>query len=173
MGLYNMLFGENPNADTLRKMLGLLDDADFSVYSWWPPYPLRCEEGEICIWSPAFYQGFECLTDAEKQAFIQNCIVNHVWITGRYRDICLSKWKGECVICVTTRNGGANRTAYYYIYDILKHHPNYLGDEDDDFDNTYAYIYFSVPKEDEGETRRSSLLTGTGKEAEGTGCEAG
>ena len=28
---------------------------------------------------------------------------------------------------------------------ILPQHPNYLNDRDDDFDSTYATIYFSIP----------------------------
>ncbi len=74
---------------------------------------------------------------------------------GRFRDVFISN--GE--IAVYTRNGGGNRehwndekeegedcdctgcTITYY----LPKHPLYLRDEDDDFDYTYATIYFKIP----------------------------
>lgn len=48
-------------------------------------------------------------------------------------------------ILLYTRNGGGNRESYFYIFDILRKHPNYIRDYDDDFDSTYAYIEFSIP----------------------------
>jgi hypothetical protein len=39
----------------------------------------------------------------------------------------------ECAACVMKK--------------VLPNHPNYIRDFDDDFDSTYAYIVFSVPKE--------------------------
>ena len=78
---------------------------------------------------------------------------------GRFRDAFITN--GE--IAVYTRNGGGNREHWDYTYDnnegadcpcpgcIITHHlpkhPNYLRDEDDDFDSTYATIYFSIPTE--------------------------
>ena len=44
---------------------------------------------------------------------------------------------------VHTRNGGGNREGYWPIG--IEDHPNYIGDQDDDFDPTYADIYFSLP----------------------------
>lgn len=64
---------------------------------------------------------------------------------GRFRDAYLSP-DGEQII-VYTRNGGGNREYYQDVFDTLSKHPNYLRDEDDDFDETYASIYFSVPDE--------------------------
>lgn len=81
------------------------------------------------------------------------------WRSGRFRDIYLSEDGSEIVLY--TRNGGGNRehyaddcepgidctctgcTAEYH----LPSHPNYLRDWDDDFDSTYAYFAFSIPKE--------------------------
>jgi len=59
---------------------------------------------------------------------------------GRYRDCFVAN--GE--IAVYTRNGGGNRE--YYMPDFSEH-PNFIRDEDDDFDSTYATIYFSFPEE--------------------------
>jgi hypothetical protein len=85
---------------------------------------------------------------------------------GRYRDALISK--GE--IAVYTRNGGGNRTCISVspegddlepsgkdcgdencyaciIQHRLPQHPLYLRDQDDDFDSTYATIYFKFPEQ--------------------------
>ena len=80
---------------------------------------------------------------------------------GRYRDAFVSN--GEIV--VYTRNGGGNRECYLdednptqesdcgrdgcyscAITHRLPKHPNYLRDQDDTFDSTYATVYFSIPE---------------------------
>ena len=58
---------------------------------------------------------------------------------GRYRDIYVT----ESHIVVHTRNGGGNRDDYFP--DEITSHPLYSHDEDDDFDCTYADIYFNHP----------------------------
>jgi hypothetical protein len=62
---------------------------------------------------------------------------------GRYRDCYLTKDEKE--IAVFTRNGGGNRREHKDVFARLCQHPNYLRDEDDEYDNTYATIYFSIP----------------------------
>lgn len=62
---------------------------------------------------------------------------------GRFRDAFVS----ENEIAVYTRNGGGNRDDYADVFGVLSLHPNYLRDEDDDFDCTYATIYFSIPED--------------------------
>lgn len=62
---------------------------------------------------------------------------------GRFRDTYLADGK----IAIYTRNGGGNRETYQEVIDELAKHPCYLSDEDDDFDCTYATIYFSYPAE--------------------------
>jgi len=62
---------------------------------------------------------------------------------GRFRDCFVTDGK----IAIYTRNGGGNRETYQGIFDKLSKHPNYLYDEDDDFDCTYATIYFKFPEE--------------------------
>jgi len=73
---------------------------------------------------------------------------------GRFRDAFVSEGK----IAIYTRLGGNNRQCWCaneeehqqgwcgetYVK-RLQSHPNYLYDEDDDFDNTYATFYFSLP----------------------------
>jgi len=60
---------------------------------------------------------------------------------GRFRDCFVAN--GE--IAVYTRNGGGNRDYQEEAIELLQEHPNYLRDEDDDFDCTYATFYFSFP----------------------------
>lgn len=62
---------------------------------------------------------------------------------GRFRDCFVAN--GE--IAVYTRNGGGNREDYQEVFDKLAQHPCYLRDVDDEFDCTYATIYFRFPEE--------------------------
>jgi len=71
------------------------------------------------------------------------------YYVGRYTDTFCGKDEdsGKVVIILRTRIGGGNREDYQGCFDALKTHPNYLRDQDCDWDCTYADIYFSVPKE--------------------------
>lgn len=61
---------------------------------------------------------------------------------GRFRDCYLHG--GE--IAVYTRCGGGNREDYQEVFDEMAEHPCYLRDADDDFDSTYATIWFRYPE---------------------------
>ena len=61
---------------------------------------------------------------------------------GRFRNVYLD----DGFIVVHTRNGGGNREDYEDVFDEMAEHPWYSHDEDDDFDCTYANIYFKVPE---------------------------
>jgi hypothetical protein len=61
---------------------------------------------------------------------------------GRYRDIYVT----EDHIVVHTRNGGGNRESFEKVFEELNSHPLYDYDEDDDYDCTYANIYFRHPE---------------------------
>lgn len=63
----------------------------------------------------------------------------------RYRDVHLNK--AGTIITVTARIGGNNRKKYGYILNNIRKNIHYKRDFDDNFDNTYAYIQFSVPEE--------------------------
>jgi len=63
------------------------------------------------------------------------------WHSGRYRDCYLQDNK----IILYTRNGNGNREDYFP--NEIVNHPNYITDYDDDFDQTYCYIEFSIPEE--------------------------
>lgn len=78
---------------------------------------------------------------------------------GRFRDCFIADEE----IAVYTRNGGGNRECWNEYEDegerpcmnctgciiehVLPKHPRYLRDRDDDFDSTYATVYFSIPDE--------------------------
>lgn len=76
---------------------------------------------------------------------------------GRFRDIFLKDGKIE----LYTRLGGGNRrcpcdkdevenhscsVCYRNEIERLQNHPNYIKDEDDNFDDTYATFYFEYPE---------------------------
>ena len=63
-------------------------------------------------------------------------------MTGRFRDCFVVN--GE--IAIYTRNGGSNRTEFAEVFNFLRKSPYYLRDENDEFDNTYATIYFKFPE---------------------------
>ena len=62
---------------------------------------------------------------------------------GRFRDVYVE----DGFIVVHTRNGGGNREDYEDVFDEMAEHPWYSHDADDDFDCTYANIYFKVPED--------------------------
>ena len=61
---------------------------------------------------------------------------------GRFRNVYLE----DGYIVVHTRNGGGNREDYEDVFEEMSEHPWYSHDADDDFDCTYANIYFKVPE---------------------------
>lgn len=63
----------------------------------------------------------------------------------RFRDCYVEDNK----IVILTRTGGLNRETWQN--EVLINHPCYLYDKDDDYDNTYAYYYFSLPEPSKGE----------------------
>lgn len=60
----------------------------------------------------------------------------------RFRDVYINE-EGE--IGIVARIGGRNCRDYSQIYDLFRTHPCFIGDEDSEFDNTFATFYFSVP----------------------------
>ena len=86
-------------------------------------------------------------------------------MVGRYRDCFVAE--GEIV--VYTRNGGANRRCWESVPPkdcrcpgcIITHHlpkhPLYLRDRDDDYDQTYATIWFAMPAEYAEELRAMDI----------------
>lgn len=82
-------------------------------------------------------------TGAETRNFLFELLGKTPGDFGRYRDIYVT----DEFIVVHTRNGGGNREDYEYVFEDMSNHPLYAYDEDDDFDCTYANIYFRHPPE--------------------------
>ena len=65
----------------------------------------------------------------------------------------ISRYRGCDVIgdeiVIYARTGGDNRN--YYSNEKLTQNPYYLYDEDDDYDETYANYYFSVPTKEKAD----------------------
>lgn len=78
----------------------------------------------------------------EQTGFLLGIVGLNNYDLGRFRAIYVTN---EHVV-VHTRNGGGNRDDYQYVFDLLEKHPLYAYDEDDDFDCTYANIYFRHPE---------------------------
>ena len=64
---------------------------------------------------------------------------------NRYRDVELIH--DGTKIRVMTRLGGGNRGDYQETWDKIRRHELYLGDYDDGFDETYAYIEYKIPEQ--------------------------
>ena len=60
---------------------------------------------------------------------------------GRFRDVFVD----DGYLIIHTRNGGGNREDYRDVFHAMSQHPWYSHDVDDDFDPTYANIYFKIP----------------------------
>ena len=128
MSLYNLLHGTTPYTPILLEMLRIDQSREDK-----PPFP-----------EDAYIEG-EGIDRDRIRPYIEECIRLQYWQSGRFRDIWLNEDGSQIILY--TRNGGGNRTYYHYIFAILRRHPNYLDDWDDDGDNTYAYISFSIPEE--------------------------
>jgi hypothetical protein len=63
----------------------------------------------------------------------------------RFRD-CFLHVDGTIVIY--TRTGGGNRAEYEKENQMMRGHSNYLSDEDDALDSTYALFHFSAPTQE-------------------------
>ena len=64
---------------------------------------------------------------------------------SRFRDAELIK--GGTIIRVFTRLGGGNRECYEETWNKIREHKFYKTDYDDNYDDTYAYIEFSIPNQ--------------------------
>ncbi len=75
----------------------------------------------------------------------------------RFRDCFLEKDS----IVVLTRTGGGNREHYLEENKVMQDHPNYLYDEDEDFDCTYASFHFSFPDKHKADLMVLATLVNT------------
>jgi len=140
MSLYNLLHGVNPITPILLAVLKIDQKHENE-----PKFP-ELEASVSWEWSYALEEYIKRLQEEKAvKNYVEECIKKRIYQSGRFRDIYLNE-DGTKII-LYTRNGGGNRNEYWYIFEILKTHPNYIRDYDDSFDCTYAYIEFSVPEE--------------------------
>ena len=76
---------------------------------------------------------------------------------GRFRNVYME----DGYIVVHTRNGGGNREDYEDVFEEMSEHPWYSHDADDDFDCTYANIYFKLPEDEKLMVILKGLEAGT------------
>jgi len=82
------------------------------------------------------------LDQNDKEEFLLNVLSLNRTDFGRFRGVAVIEGKIE----IYARIGGDNREDYQDVFLKLSKHPNYLYDEDNEYDNTYATIYFSIPE---------------------------
>lgn len=70
----------------------------------------------------------------------------------RFRDCYLNETGDEIIIF--TRTGGGNRQEYEAQNEALRRLPNYISDEDDTLDVTYAKFHYSVPDQYKAATQK-------------------
>lgn len=167
MSLYNMLFGANPASDVLLATLGLTRDdvgrfRDCSV-----------SEGQIAVYTRNGSGNRECSCDGYEDYGNLTCentpyqkvVAKYVRKDGPVRD-CGCKGgptygtptsvehdhptgdteEETWYRCLSPNSEKCGCTGCIISYRLPKH-PNYIRDVDDEFDGTYATIYFSFPEE--------------------------
>jgi hypothetical protein len=164
MSMYAMLHGRNPDADLLLAVLGLsrddvgrfrdafVSDGQIAVYTRNGGGNRDCWHADSPEWGRqgCKHESYQAETDetVDKEGPAAGCcnsnvlllgeVLHHRHATGkrimetRYR--CLAPDSAECA-CVGC-------TIQYR----LRKHPLYITDRDDDFDCTYATIYFCIPE---------------------------
>lgn len=162
MSMYNMMFGNNPASDIILATLGLtradtgrfrdcfISEGEIAVYTrnggnnrschhdGYPKYgnesckhhtteeeideTVYVEQDQVDKYPQALnvFMGSQRMVKTGKKV-----MQTYYWCDAPYSDEC------TCAGCTIT-------------YQLPKH-PQYLRDQDDDFDNTYATIYFSFP----------------------------
>lgn len=165
MGLYNMLHGMNPMADQLLACLGLTR-SDVGRFR-----DISVSEGSIAVYTRNGGGNRECWCYHDQRNGYDNCKGSdweqeedeRLWATKEDFEA-NPEWKklnvfmgdkqvaetGKRVIIThhTCDNPGSIDCACpgCIIEYRLPQHPNYKYDEDDQFDSTYATIYFSFPE---------------------------
>ncbi len=157
MSLYNLLHGRNPNAALLLAVLNLDgEDGKWPTGRFRDIYPNE-DGSKIILYTRNGGGNRDCWHEGNPEFGSQGC-KHHVIVeevdemkeiregpfvrceragnrVNENRYVCESPNSAECVCpgCVIEHR--------------IKAHPNYVGDHDDDFDCTYAYVEFSVPSE--------------------------
>ena len=132
MSMYELTCNQNPNRKLLLEMLDLSLSA--------PDVAKQVIE--------RFGSNEDELSTVGRATFdllIETFVDEGCFYVGRFRDAHLEE-DGK-VIAIYTRNGGGNRGWLWWAWEILRKHPQYISDKDDEFDSTYATIRFRTPEE--------------------------
>lgn len=133
MGLYNVLFGRNPYA---REILAAIDLTPELVGRF---RDVTVHNGEIAVYTRNGGGNRECINtncwyaSSRDQCDNVFCMTHHNNPRENQKD-----WDGDC---------GDPDCYACTINHRLPKHKLYLRDKDDDFDFTYATIYFRIPEE--------------------------
>lgn len=65
---------------------------------------------------------------------------------------------GSVLLAVYTRCGGGNREEYQSMFTVAAGHPLFVREEDSDFDNTYATLWFKAPEHMAADFKRLAEL---------------
>jgi len=128
---YDKLFGENKDCSEILSMLGL-------------------NKGDVGRFR-------DCYIDGDRIAIVTRngggnreccCVDNPMWGLEWCKHRVIEKDGEKFYYCVHPCSIDCGCTGCVMTYRIPQHpqHPLYLYDEDDDFDCTYATIYFSIPE---------------------------
>jgi len=137
VSLYNQLMGVNKFAPVLIDMLGLKD---------------RPIDGIVIDGA-----NDESIDKSLKEITDKHLVGEH-WYMGRFRDIFLTP-DGQKIV-LFARNGTGSWGGTQFVQDVLRKHPNYLRDYEDEFDRTYTSIEFSIPDIAKGKTIEMLLARG-------------
>ena len=121
MSMYSMLFGESKASDVLLAALGMERD-DF--YRYRDCY--LTEDRKIAVYTRGGGNNRRCYCGPDENDYLA---------TAKPEDI--FEWHGERHV-----KGCARPTQA-----AVQRHPAFLYMEDDDFDNTYATLYFRIPED--------------------------
>lgn len=166
MSMYNAIFGQNPLSTVVLAMLNLTPDDCGRLRD------VYVEEGKIAVYTRNGSGNRECWCQSEPKYGRKKCkhhvVVEEVDETyeATTEEIeAHSEWKLLNVFIGNKRmvKTGKRVNENFYVCENpcsvdcacpgcvieyrLPKHPNYLSDRDDEFDGTYATIYFSFPEE--------------------------
>ena len=162
MSLYNMLFGTNPDSKTILEMLGLdavsvgrfrdvwVADGEIAVYTRNGGGNRQCWHADDKVGS-SLCEGHE--EEREVKVFEKTEVAggHMVLLSGPFK---MEKQKVK--ICKEPDSEHCGCPGCIITYRLPKH-PLYLRDADDDFDCTYATVYFKFPPQMEEALKQADL----------------
>ena len=139
-GFYNLVFGQNSKADAIlatldltKKMVGRFRDVFVA-------------EGEIAVYTRNGGGNRECWCREEALSSCPSHDGGPLKVWNRHRNRYEDSPDKRIRVCEVARTAECTCPGCI-INHLMPNHPLYLRDVDDDFDSTYATIYFRIPEE--------------------------